>query len=155
MGLQVECILFFCLTHEGAAMRIWIIEPKNAGITALLKDEIERLGEELGIPPPSMAPDECMRTEKRLYPRIPCFLLVDYATQDCSYRAFIRNLSADGAFIESQMPAPHGRDISLVISVIDDRRPVKIQGEIVRTHQEGFGVRFDPVAEFLPDETPG
>lgn len=131
-------------------MRIWIIEPDDACATTLLKDEITRMGEEMGILP-SIVSEECLCEERRLYPRIPCFLLVDYATQGCAYRAFIRNISADGAFIESYRLVPHGPDISLVISFLDNRPPVKVAGEIVRIGEQGLGVRFDPVADFLPD----
>jgi hypothetical protein len=131
-------------------MRIWIIEPEDAGVTALLKEQITRMGEKLGILP-SIVSEERLREERRLYPRIPCFLLADYAVQGCAYRAFIRNISADGAYIESHASVPHGPGISLVISFLDDRPPVKVSGEVVRIGEQGLGVRFDPVAEFLPD----
>ncbi len=146
-------IVFYQSIIWGGLMRIWIIEPDDTCATALLKDQLTRMGEELGILP-SIVTEERMREERRLYPRIPCFLLVDYAAQGCAYRAFVRNLSADGAFIESHTPAPPGPDISLVISFLDDRRPIKIRGEIVRVGDEGLGVRFDPVADFLPDDVP-
>jgi hypothetical protein len=134
-------------------MKIWVIEPHDACVTTRLKDRINRMGEEMGGSLPMTANDR-IRREKRLFPRIPCFLLVDYAVQGCAYRAFVRNISADGAFIESQRAVPHGPDISLVISFLDDRHPVKISGEIVRASEQGLGVRFDPVADFLPDNLP-
>ena len=132
-------------------MRIWIIEPDDACVTTLLKDQINRMGEEMGVLP-SIVSEERLREERRLYPRIPCFLLADYAIQGCAYRAFVRNISADGAYIESHTYVPHGPDISLVISFLDDRPPVKVSGEIVRIGEQGLGVRFDPVADFLPDD---
>jgi len=134
-------------------MKIWIIEPHDACVTTRLKDQINRMGEEMGGSLP-MASDDRIRREKRLFPRMPCFLLVDYATQGCAYRAFVRNISADGLFIESLRPVPPGPDISLVVSFLDDQHPVKIGGEIVRTSEQGLAVRFDPVADFLPDNLP-
>ena len=95
-----------------------------------------------------------IRMERRLFTRVPCFLLVDYATQGLAYRAFARNISADGVFIEAQRPVPEGSDISLVISFVEDRHPIKVSGEIVRVSEKGLGVRFDPVADFLPDNLP-
>jgi len=129
-------------------MKIWNIDPDEACVTSLLKDQLNRMGEESRVLP-SLDSDNRLREEKRLFPRIPCFLLVDYATQGCAYRAFIRNISAEGAFIESHGPFPHGPDISLVISILDHQHPVKITGEIVRIREEGLAVRFDPAADLL------
>ena len=134
-------------------MKIWIIEPHNACVTTRLKDQINRMGEEMEGSIPMVSNDQ-IRVEKRLFPRMPCFLLVDYAAQGCAYRAFVRNISADGVFIESLTPGPLGRDISLVISFLDDHHPYKISGEIVRTCEQGLAVRFDPVADFLPENLP-
>ena len=133
-------------------MKVWIIDPYEACITTRLKDQINRMGHEMGGTLP-MSNDR-MRVERRLFPRISCFLLVDYATQGLAYRAFLRNISADGVFIEAHRAVPEGSNISLVISFVDDRHPVKVSGEIVRVSEKGLGVRFDPVADFLPDNLP-
>jgi len=95
-------------------MKIWIIEPHDACVTTRLKDQINRMGEEMGGSLP-MASDDRIRREKRLFPRMPCFLLVDYATQGCAYRAFVRNISADGLFIESLRPDPAERPAFLYL----------------------------------------
>ena len=129
-------------------MKIWNIEPDETCVTSLLKDQLNRMGEESRVLP-SFDSDGRLREEKRLFPRIPCFLLVDYAMQGCAYRAFIRNISVEGAFIESHGPVPHGPVISLVISILDRQHPVKITGEIVQVREEGLAVRFDPVADLL------
>ena len=129
-------------------MKIWIIEPDETCVTTLLKDQLDRMGEETEVPP-SPDSDGRLREERRLFPRIPCFLLVDYAMQGCGYRAFIRNISVEGAFIESHGPFPQGPDISLVISILDRQHPVKITGEIVQIREEGLAVRFDPAADLL------
>jgi hypothetical protein len=129
-------------------MKTWIIEPDETCVTTLLKNQLNRMGEEARVLP-SLDSDDRLREERRLFPRIPCFLLVDYATQDCAYRAFIRDISVEGAFIESHGPVPHGPDISLVISILDRQYPVKITGEIVRIREEGLAVRFDPVVDLL------
>ena len=134
-------------------MKIWIIEPDETCVTTLLKDQLSLVGEKTGVLP-SVDSDDRLREEKRLFPRIPCFLLVDYATQGCAYRAFIRNISAEGAFIESHGPFPHGPDISLVISILDHQHPVKITGEIVQIREEGLAVRFDSVADLLLADLP-
>ena len=129
-------------------MKIWIIEPDETCVTTLLKDQLNRMGEETGVLP-SLDSDDRLRGERRLFPRIPCFLLVDYVIQGCAFRAFIRNISAEGAFIESHGLVPLGSDISLVISILDRQQPVKITGEIVQTREDGLAVRFDPLADLL------
>jgi len=129
-------------------MKIWIIKPDETCVTTLLKEQLNRMGEEAGVPS-SLDPDDRLREERRLFPRIPCFLLVDYVMQGCAFRAFIRNISVEGAFIESHGLVPHGSDISLVISILDRQHPVKITGEIVRIREEGLAVRFDPAADLL------
>ena len=129
-------------------MKIWIIEPDETCVTTLLKDHLNRMGEEGGVLP-SLDSDDRLREERRLFPRIPCFLLVDYAVQGCAYRSFIRDISVEGAFIETHGPVPHGPDISLVISILDRQHPVKITGEIVQIREKGLVVRFDPAADLL------
>lgn len=134
-------------------MKFWIIEPDDACVTTLLKERVARIGEETGSAPP-VAADGLLYAERRLYPRTPCFLLVDFATHDYAYRAFIRNISADGAFIESHRPVPGGPEVSLVISFFEGRRPVKLTGMICRIGDQGIGVRFNPVAESLMKKFP-
>jgi hypothetical protein len=134
-------------------MKIWVIEPDETCATTLLKEQLSRMGQETGVPP-SLDSDDRLREERRLFPRMPCFLLVDYTTQGCAYRAFIRNISTEGAFIEAHGPVPQGSNISLVISILDHQYPVKISGEIVRVREEGLAVRFDPAADSLLSNLP-
>jgi len=152
-GLWLERFTSHVSRPEETPMKIWIIEPDETCVTTLLKDQLNRMGEENAVPP-SLDSDARLREERRLFPRIPCFLLVDYAMQGCAYRAFIRNISAEGAFIESHGLVPHGSDISLVISILDHQHPVKITGEIVRIREEGLAVRFDPAADLLLAKLP-
>ena len=132
-------------------MKIWIIEPEETSMAVLLKDQIIRMAQGKGVESPPVITDR-LREEKRLYPRIPCFLLVDYAADGCAYRAFIRNISADGAFIESQRPVPLGPQVSLIISLPADQSPIKTSGNIVWVDEQGIGVKFNAVEELLPDK---
>ena len=122
-------------------MKIWVIEPDEASVMTLLKDHIDRMGQEMQSPE-TAGYDEGLREERRLYPRLPCFLLADYVAKGCACTAFIKNISADGAFLESPRPVPTGPDIALVISPVDEHNPIRVAGEIVRKDQQGVGVRF-------------
>ena len=134
-------------------MKIWIIEPEESGATAIPRDQITRMGERMGPEPPALIRDR-LHVEKRLYPRIPCFLMVDFVTQECAYRAFIRNISADGAFIESEQPVHAGPRVSLVISFPEEPSTVKTAANIVRIGEQGIGVKFNPADELFPDRFP-
>ena len=85
---------------------------------------------------------EWERLDYREDSRIPCFLPVDYSTSDRVYQDFINNLSNGGVFIETVAPLRANQTISLIFSVPSLQKTFKISGTIVRTEQDGIGVRF-------------
>ena len=85
---------------------------------------------------------EWERLDYREDSRIPCFLPVDYSTSDRVYQDFINNLSNGGVFIETLSPFRVGQALSLIFSVPSLQKTFKILGEIVRTEQDGIGVKF-------------
>ncbi|MBC2711410.1 MAG: PilZ domain-containing protein [Desulfosarcina sp.] len=74
--------------------------------------------------------------------RIPCFLPVDYSTRDRVYQDFINNLSNGGVFIETLSPFRVRQSISLIFTVPSLQKTFKLSGTIVRTEQDGIGVKF-------------
>ena len=74
--------------------------------------------------------------------RTHCFLPVDYSTKDRVYQDFINNLSKGGVYIETLSPFRVGQLISLIFSLPSMQKTFKISGAIVRTEQDGIGVRF-------------
>ena len=82
------------------------------------------------------------RTLQREHPRKSCFMAVDYADRDRVFKDFIRNISAGGVFIETNLPFSIGKDITLTFSSSNYERPIKITGKIARTGRGGIGVRF-------------
>ena len=85
---------------------------------------------------------EWERLDYREDARIPCFLPVDYSTNDRVYQDFINNLSKGGIFIETSSPFRAGQLISLIFSLPSMQKTFKISGTIVRTEQDGIGVKF-------------
>lgn len=75
--------------------------------------------------------------------RIPCFLPVDYSTEARVYQDFINNLSNGGVFIETLAPFRAGQSISLIFTIPSLQKPFKISGTIVRTEEDGIGVKFE------------
>jgi type IV pilus assembly protein PilZ len=82
------------------------------------------------------------RLDYREDSRIPCFLPVDYSTTDRVYQDFINNLSNGGVFIETSASLREGQSISLIFTVPTLQKSFKISGTIVRTEQDGIGVKF-------------
>ena len=85
---------------------------------------------------------EWERLDYREDSRIPCFLPVDYSTNDRVYQDFINNLSKGGVFIETLSPFRSGQLISLIFTLPSVQKTFKISGSIVRTEQDGIGVKF-------------
>ena len=86
--------------------------------------------------------NEWERLDYREDSRIPCFLPVDYSTTDRVYQDFINNLSNGGVFIETAAALREGQTISLIFTVPSLQKSFKISGTIVRTEQDGIGVKF-------------
>ena len=86
--------------------------------------------------------NEWERLDYREDSRIPCFLPVDYSTTDRVYQDFINNLSNGGVFIETAAVLREGQTISLIFTVPSLQKTFKISGTIVRTEQDGIGVKF-------------
>ena len=85
---------------------------------------------------------EWERLDYREDSRIPCFLPVDYSTNDRVYQDFINNLSKGGVYIETLSPFRVGQLLSLIFSLPSMQKTFKISGAIVRTEQDGIGVKF-------------
>lgn len=82
------------------------------------------------------------RLDYREDSRLSCFLPVDYSTRDRVYQDFINNLSQGGVFIETLSPFRLGQSLSLTFTITVLQKTFKISGTIVRTEQDGIGVRF-------------
>jgi len=82
------------------------------------------------------------RLDYREDSRVPCFLPVDYSTADRVYQDFINNLSNGGVFIETGASLREGQSISLIFTIPTLQKSFKISGTIVRTEQDGIGVKF-------------
>jgi len=85
---------------------------------------------------------EWERLDYREDSRIPCFLPVDYSTNDRVYQDFINNLSKGGVYIETLSPFRVGQLISLIFTLPSVEKTFKVSGTIVRTEQDGIGVKF-------------
>ena len=115
---------------------------RRANAAALLWEQIHRIWGDRHLPL-FMGTEEWKQEERRVHPRVPCFFLVDYATRDCFYRDFVRNISAGGLFVESRK-LPIGPEVTMVLCLSDPGKPVKITGQVAWIDRDGIGVRFRP-----------
>lgn len=80
----------------------------------------------------------------REFPRIACYLTVDFASEGKAYQSYIRDISAGGIFIETLERFEIGQEISLCFSLteMNERLPFKIKGAVTRICREGIGVQY-------------
>ena len=70
------------------------------------------------------------------------FMTVDYVVNDRYYRDFIQDMSDGGVFIKTRQKFEPGQDILMTFMSPNQQKPFKILGEIMRTLDDGIGVRF-------------
>lgn len=70
------------------------------------------------------------------------FMTVDYVVKDRYYRDFIQDMSDGGVLIKTRQKFEPGQDILMTFMSPDQQKPFKILGEIMRTLDDGIGVRF-------------
>jgi len=89
----------------------------------------------------------------REYPRLSCYILVDFASGDKAYRSCIRDISASGVFIESTDTFKVGQEIALcfTISDSDERLPFKTKGKVTRIYPDGIGVQYQDISHYQRD----
>jgi len=61
---------------------------------------------------------------------------------DHYYRDFIQDISETGLFIKTSHTFSVGQTIVMTFISPDQQRPYKINGEIIRVHTDGVGVKF-------------
>jgi hypothetical protein len=81
--------------------------------------------------------------EKRNFPRKPVSIMVDYCKSDRVFKDFIQDVSGSGVFIETKQHFEVGEEIKMSFTLPDVKRPVKVEGKVVRVTPEGIGVTFD------------
>jgi type IV pilus assembly protein PilZ len=79
---------------------------------------------------------------KRRHPRKDLFTVVDYAVQGRTYKDFVQNIGTGGIFIETRRPLSIGQEIAMTFPLPGAQNHIKIVGEVVRTTDEGIGVKF-------------
>lgn len=84
------------------------------------------------------------KNEKRKYPRKSTLIDITYSSdQRRIFEDFVRNISAGGLFIETNLLSELGQELRMTFSHPDTGDPIKVLGKIVRSDSSGIGVKFD------------
>ncbi len=89
----------------------------------------------------------------REYPRLSCYLMVDFAAGGKAYRSCIRDISANGVFIETGDRFETGQDIALCFTFTESEEslPFKVQGKVTQIYPDGIGVRYENMTAYQRD----
>jgi Tfp pilus assembly protein PilZ len=86
--------------------------------------------------------EERQNKEQRKYSRKDFLTIIDYNMGDRYYRDFIKDMSGTGVFIKTSQTFSIGQTILMTFMSPDNQKPFKINGEIIRTHEDGIGITF-------------
>ena len=89
----------------------------------------------------------------REYPRLPCFLQVDFASGGRAYRSCIRDISAGGVFIETSDSFKTDQEIALCFALAEtgEMLPFKLKGKVARIYPDGIGVQYVNMSQYQRD----
>ena len=91
------------------------------------------------------------KTERRGESRRPCLIPVDYLLKGKIFKSYILDISAYGVFIETDTTFESGLEIRLTFSLPDQKNPFNLNGEIVWSGSQGFGVKFNYMSKHHMD----
>ncbi|MDH3573415.1 MAG: hypothetical protein C0611_06590 [Desulfobacteraceae bacterium] len=84
------------------------------------------------------------KNEKRKYPRRSTLIDITYsADQRRIFEDFVRNISADGLFIETNLLSELGQKLTMTFSHPGSGAPIKVLGKVIRVDSGGIGVKFN------------
>lgn len=90
------------------------------------------------------------KNEKRKFPRRSTLIDITYSSDKRRiFEDFIRNISAGGLYIETNLLAELGQKLTMTFSHPDSGDPIKVLGKIVRVDTGGVGVKFNKLLSIL------
>ena len=83
------------------------------------------------------------KRDQRRQPRMPCTIITEYIVGDQDCKGVMRNISLDGALIESRHELAVNRQIAQSFFFPNFEIPIRSNSKIVWVASGGFGVRFE------------
>jgi hypothetical protein len=81
--------------------------------------------------------------DQRRQPRMPCRIITEYIVSQEERKGIMRNISLDGAFIESRHTLEVNQQIAQSFFFPNFEIPIRSNSKIVWIASKGFGVRFE------------
>jgi Tfp pilus assembly protein PilZ len=91
------------------------------------------------------------KSERRGDSRRQCLIPVDYLVKGQIFQSYILDISTYGVFIETDSTFASGLDIRLTFTIPDQKTPFNLNGEIVWSGSQGFGVKFNYISKHHMD----
>jgi hypothetical protein len=88
------------------------------------------------------------KRDQRRHPRMPCSIITEYLVNDQEHKGVMRNISIDGAFIETRHELAVKQQIAQSFFFPNFEIPIRSNSKIVWVASGGFGVQF----EFVQNE---
>jgi hypothetical protein len=89
------------------------------------------------------------RVDKRRYYRRDSSIYAICETDQSYFRDFIKNVSAEGLFTETETPLSIGDDLFISFFHPDSKISIKITGKIVRVDPKGIGVKLNDTIPYI------
>jgi len=83
------------------------------------------------------------KRDQRTHSRTPCRIITEYIVDDQNFKGVMRNISQDGAFIESRHELAVNQQIAQSFFFPNFEIPIRSNSKIVWVASRGFGVRFE------------
>ncbi len=89
------------------------------------------------IIPPKRNPDQ------RNHLRRTSYIIVEYAVKEGTFRDIIKNIGANGMFVNTTRAIEEGQPIELRFPLFEFDQEIKVTGQVARRTVTGFAVTFD------------
>ena len=83
------------------------------------------------------------KRDQRRHPRMPCTIITEYFLNDREHNGIMRNISLDGALIESRHELAVNQQIAQSFFFPNFEIPIRSNSKIVWVASGGFGVQFE------------
>ena len=80
---------------------------------------------------------------RRKHSRQPYKVNIDFTIDDFPFTSFTQNVSKGGAFIETDLPFLHDKEVSIEFELPGCENPIRTKGKIVRSTSKGVAVKFN------------
>lgn len=80
---------------------------------------------------------------QRRHPRRASFIIVEYTVREGKFRDIMKNVGANGIFVNTQRNITKGQSISLEFPLFDFDHTIQTTGQVTRCNTKGFAVSFN------------